>query len=530
MISRREVTCMKTVGTILIVAILTIVPLSGCLSVDNTFISKSTQEEQVAIDHLFVGNNHISKEYNRVNNWSIQVVDPVGTYPSIALDSNDLPHILYYNDSGNELLYARYDGNEWQREIVESGDYYDNTTSLVLDSNDHPHIAYVSWAVGGWPAHGLKYAYHDGNAWNITYLEEMVDFASLALDSKERPHISCSKGGEWPGYWLKHIYWNGSQWHNETVDQDGWVRWNSIAVDSNDRIHISYKKFITSRSGHLKYAYFNGDSWKNETLDDQGNAGSYNSIALNSSGLPHIAYRDSTYSGVHLKQSNLSFTYFDGDSWNKEIVDSDYYVGLYNSLFIDTLDRPHISYIESQPNDALLYAFWNGVAWQNETVESGGWFSYSSMALSPSGQKHICYRSGDGLKYAYSNITISEDEPPVSTVDVISPYRRKSIPFNINVTAEDNISSVIRVQLWYRFSSDNSSWAEWKLLGSDVTSPWSFIFTAPNSSGYYEFYSIAMDSKGNREGSRREGYRVPIRCGSTGFMAISSSPQLLDQR
>ena len=429
---------------------------------------------------------------NRVINWSIQVVDTIGTHSSIVLDSNNLPHILYCNDSGNELIYARYDGNEWQREIVESGNHYDNTTSLVLDSNDHPHIAYVAWAVGGGSAHDLKYAYHDGNAWNITYLESMVDFMSLALDSQERPHISCSTSDP-PNHRLIHISWDGNQWHNETVEQDGWVLENSIAIDSNDRIHISYKKFITGGSGHLKYAYFNGESWKNETLDDQGDAGSYNSIALNSIDLPHIAYCNS-----QVQNYRLLFTSFDGISWNKEIVDSEGMVGLYSSLVIDSEDRPHISYIENGPNYALRYAFWNGVAWQNETVDSEGFMKYSSLALSPSGQKHISYTSSSGgLKYAYSNITISDDEPPISSVEVISPYRWESIPFNINVTAEDNISKVIKVELWYRFSDDNSSWGEWELLGFDGTSPWSFVFTAPYGSGHYRFSQKVYDTEGN---------------------------------
>ena len=69
--------------------------------------------------------------------WHIETVDSygkVGEDPSIALDSNDHPHISYYGN-GN-LKYAYYDGSSWHIETVDSDGW---GSSIALDSNDHPH-------------------------------------------------------------------------------------------------------------------------------------------------------------------------------------------------------------------------------------------------------------------------------------------------------------------------------------------------------------------------------------------------------
>ena len=99
-----------------------------------------------------------------------------------------------------------------------------------------------------------------------------------------------------------------------------------------------------------------------------------------------------------------------------------------------------------------------------------------------------------------STFTI-DNTPPTSSVSPISPYWQTIRYIIINVTAEDSLSGVSNVSLWYRHSNDNSTWSDWTFFeknesGTDV---WSFNFTFPDGEGYYEFYSIANDSAGNTE-------------------------------
>ena len=96
-----------------------------------------------------------------------------------------------------------------------------------------------------------------------------------------------------------------------------------------------------------------------------------------------------------------------------------------------------------------------------------------------------------------------DETPPTSYVDSISPYWHNVIiiPFQINAIASDNISRIVYTELWYRYSTDNSSWNNWTLFGTDDVTPWNWSFDALDNDGYYEFYSIANDTAGNMEDS-----------------------------
>jgi hypothetical protein len=94
---------------------------------------------------------------------------------------------------------------------------------------------------------------------------------------------------------------------------------------------------------------------------------------------------------------------------------------------------------------------------------------------------------GDGLASIYCSYT----ELINTSVDAISPYNISSSPYTINAT---NITAVDNVTLWYRYSDDNSSWGSWIENTTDTNSPWQWSFGFPNSTGYYEFYSIGKKS------------------------------------
>ncbi len=91
-----------------------------------------------------------------------------------------------------------------------------------------------------------------------------------------------------------------------------------------------------------------------------------------------------------------------------------------------------------------------------------------------------------------------DTQAPTSSVNVISPYWEKDST-SISATATDPLSGVKNVTLYYRFSSDNGSWGAWLSVGVDIVSPWSWDFTFSNASGYYQFYSIAIDYMSNPE-------------------------------
>lgn len=90
---------------------------------------------------------------------------------------------------------------------------------------------------------------------------------------------------------------------------------------------------------------------------------------------------------------------------------------------------------------------------------------------------------------------------PYSEVDAISPYWHSS---SLTITAQGtdfNGSGLSNVSLYYHYSTDNLSWSSPFFYAIDED-PWvaiSWVFTFPNGTGYYRFYSIAIDNDTNVE-------------------------------
>jgi len=100
----------------------------------------------------------------------------------------------------------------------------------------------------------------------------------------------------------------------------------------------------------LKYAYIDASGWHIETVDSEGSIGEYTSIALDSSGYPHVSYFDRI-------NWDLKYAYMDASGWHTETVDSEGYVGQYTSIALDSSDNAHISY-QDYANSDLKYAWW----------------------------------------------------------------------------------------------------------------------------------------------------------------------------
>jgi len=222
--------------------------------------------------------------------WITTTVDTTGDcggWPSLELDGAGYPRISY--NCNNCLRYAHDDGNGWQIEVVACGEgWYGWHTSLELDTQERPRISYQA----AWPNHDLMYAWYDGAQWQHETVdsEGMVGYhTSLALDSQDRPHISSCDSCA-----LRYVWHDGTAWHIEIVDsgcvnQRGIGQYSSLVLDAADRPHVSY---YDQAHYELRYAYFDGTRWLTETVDTGGiGTGANTSLALDAQGRPHISYR-----------------------------------------------------------------------------------------------------------------------------------------------------------------------------------------------------------------------------------------------
>jgi len=269
--------------------------------------------------------------------WSISTVDTTGMWEdwlSMALDSSDNPHIVYYDANNYDLKYAYWTGSTWSINSV-AGDK-GACCSIALDSVDYPHISYCDF-----PKLDLKYAYWTGSVWSITSVDTAGDLwgsTSIALDSAGYPHISYY---DFTNGDLKYARWTGSAWSITSVDTAADVGGcASIALDSTDYPHISY---YDSTNGDLKYARWTGSAWSISSVDTAGDVGKYTSIALysvvalGSVDNPHISYYDST-------NEYLKYAHWTGAAWSITSIDATAELWGATSIALDSSGYPHISY------------------------------------------------------------------------------------------------------------------------------------------------------------------------------------------
>lgn len=326
------------------------------------------------------------------NDWTIEIVDSgwriCGAF--LALDSEDNPHISYINETeiGGKIVYAlkyaKRIGGSWSSGYVDTSGASHH--SLAIDSNDYPHIAYhaetETWG-------GLRYAKWTGSTWD----NEIVDSGSslqrpsIAIDSNDDPHISY-----WDGYnhQIKYAIRAGGSWTIEVLDpSDIFVGPdNSLALDSNDYPHVAYYDPLD-----LSYARWTGSWWNIEIVDSDGDTGDGNSIALDSNDYPHISY--SNESSDH----DLKYARWTGSSWEIRFVAPG--SARMTHLALDSNDYPQIGYQHEGYQTAWpTYAKWTGSEWKIESIEDG---YGSGFALDSNDNPHMAYCDIplENIKYAY---------------------------------------------------------------------------------------------------------------------------------
>jgi hypothetical protein len=174
----------------------------------------------------------------------------------------------------------------------------------------------------------------------------------------------------------------------------GTGKFNSIAVDSTGHPHIAYAT-VNYENASLRYAYWNGESWKTQILEgEEGPAPSYSvSMVLDKGDNPHITYTDLVHRLVKYA------TRKDGH-WKMEAVDSLAKAGYpdRNAIALDDQGNPYISYYDAGAG-VLKMAHRQGQKWAAELVDRGG--LQSSLQIDH-GAIWVTFgdEAGDRLKFA----------------------------------------------------------------------------------------------------------------------------------
>lgn len=379
--------------------------------------------------------------------WHIQVADrggsrnfDVGTFTSLAFDSEDRPQIVYMNESQDNLRYASYRGPNWEVTTVDSTTMVGAYNSLAFDrQNNRPYISYYDFG-----NHDLKYATRTGDGWITITLDEAGDvgaYSSITLDRNRRPRITYF---HLDTLTMKYASYNGSEWSIDPITQTRpGGKFTSVAFDNNFNLGIVF--FDMGREA-LRFLRPSGSNWVTEDIALMSRVGVRSSMGIGPDGVPHIAYLNDTTDSLlyatttsgswqlrdlfgpgkgqyfslkvdsngtphiaFLDQStgDLNYAYLSGSNWVTEIIDDSGSVsrpvGRFVDLALDRLDSPYVAYYDSLNGD-LKYGLRTGGSWNTYTVDSvDNVGELPSIVISDSFIPHIAYYdvARNDLKYTY---------------------------------------------------------------------------------------------------------------------------------
>jgi hypothetical protein len=139
--------------------------------------------------------------------------------------------------------------------------------------------------------------------------------------------------------------------------------------------------------------------WQIERVDTAGTLGNYPSLKLDSLGYPHIMYHDATYTP---SPRYLKYAWWNGSAWNFDTVDVGDYCGISPSLEFDSLGRPCVAY-QLWPTE-LRYAWRDGDEWVIEIVDTTGNTGFDpTLQFDSNWNPHIAFSTMDpnyDLRYA----------------------------------------------------------------------------------------------------------------------------------
>lgn len=360
------------------------------------------------ITYFDFSDGNMYEAYFSNKNWYFRLIDNsmiLGS-ASLSLDSGDHPHVLMYNGLlGSLEMATRTSTPQWLGDtVIASRLSPDNKLSLKVDSANHYHIAYYD------PQNkDLVYGFNDGTGWKFTKVDETGDVGqnpSLNLKG-DLPMISyydATNGA------LKLATFDGSLWSLETVDHlsNSTGHFSSLFVNSSG-IYISYDD--ASSGLWMATSPISSHSWTIEQVDNSAGAGQFNSIGVDSSGYPHIAYYDPTSQSLKVATASSATTPF---GFSSTTVDSGADVGKYCSLTVDSSSQVHISYYDAT-NGNLKYSLYNGSDWSNQIVDQGGDVGkWSEIVIDPSTNiPHILYYDATRQDWKY---TTDGPKPIISTI------------------------------------------------------------------------------------------------------------------
>lgn len=336
------------------------------------------------------------------------------------------------------------------------------------------------------------------SAWDTEFVAyDGGTHSSIKVGPLAQLHISYSGG---TGV-LKYAFNGGSGWTTEVVDPAAVTGLcTSLALDSSGNPHIAYVNYTGRSIGHASKS---GASWTISYFDTEEDHDFYPSLAIDSLDRAHIAYWDGEY-----ETNDLSYATQDSSGWAVTTVDTQGHVGRAPSIAVDSLGHPHIAYYD-ETNSTLKYATFDGAQWIVSTLESVETVAFNfktALAIDSQDRIHVVYSAYHlvgtdwcgRLRYAMHD----GDGWHFSTIQQAAPTRDFRLP---SISIDDNDDVHVAYLLYYNVEAYSPEvWYAWL----DSTG-WHFEFVAYDNPDSGNSLGVSADSQGR-----------PHLCYAFGFSAL----------
>jgi hypothetical protein len=327
-------------------------------------------------------------------------------YPDMALDSSGFPVIVYYDLENTDLIVVHCNdkeckGGDENVNIVDSTNNTGRYPTIQLDSNGYPMIAYQY-------ATGLDLKYVHCNDVNCAGSNET--FTTIETSNNV-------------GYYPRMV-----------LDSSGYpviVHYSSTAGD----VRIYHCSHVDCTSGTANIVDSSGTVGNNIHGTD---------LVLNSSGYPVVSYYDTTNS--ELKVATCSDANCATVVTKSPLSTLSLIVGFYTSIELDGSGLPMIAYYDSSNTDLVFLhcddVLCDGVENANRVVVDAGNAVMPSLEKDSSGLPVIAAHSGSGI---YPRVYLCADTScSSSTSSYLALYSQYSVnnAINIKLDSSNNVYAV----------------------------------------------------------------------------------------
>ena len=318
--------------------------------------------------------------------WQIEQVGTetqTGRVPSIALDANGEPHVLYMDEDELKLRLAVKSGETWSTQLVVSQVNPVMSPSLAVAPDGTHHLT-MSLVIAG-NADCYYLTDQTGN-WTFLKIGTQVWYSSIALDLDGNVHVAQTRADWWR--YVDYVTNAGGDWETLEVESSGYFFGPlEILVDAENFAHIVYGdeyeflKYATNASGEFVVTSFFGN------IGD----GQYPSFALDAQGQVAMShYNDPEHA--------LKALWGQVDAFEHRIVDQG--ESGRGVLVIDGQGSAHVL----SGDDGLVHSANQSGMWVNNLIERRGRYTALDMAIDEVGVVHVCYGypEKNELRYARS--------------------------------------------------------------------------------------------------------------------------------